>query len=345
MESRGSVTARESFPSVSLQYQKLLTSNEYSVRVWDVNDPFAFPFKRSSLFPPRHGQTYHPGMWRSQTQFDKFARMSMFSEGLSRQSPLFSPKQQRRQSVDVKYPYLTSLYSTNVTAPASKLDKKEDSSGSPSPSAQEPPPINNETANISTEKSVFLNNGMEEKKMELCTGKTTRQDEEGVQSEDKFILAMREEGYWERRRKNNLSAKRSRDARRLREKQTQKRATFFEEENLRIRAKINALEDENHRLRRLISNQVWCFHQVRTSWVTNIALSHRNIFWKLPKLALGDFLWGGKSAYPSEDISFGGWESSSEEANQWPSVMLSRSANVSSNKHCLEPSESFSKNC
>ena len=90
MESRGSVTARESFPSVSLQYQKLLTSNEYSVRVWNVNDPFAFPFKRSSLFPPRHGQTYHPGMWRSQTQFDKFARMSMFSEGLSRQSPLFS---------------------------------------------------------------------------------------------------------------------------------------------------------------------------------------------------------------------------------------------------------------
>ena len=266
MESRGSVTARESFPSVSLEYQKLLTSNEYSVRVWDVNEPFAFPFKRSRLFPPRHGQTYYPGMWRSQTQFDKFARMSMFSEGLSRQSPLFSPKQQRWQSVDVKYPYLTSpfvstagqisLYSKNVTAPASKLDKKEDSSGSPSSSAQEPPPINNGTENISTEKSIFLNNGMEEKKMELYTGKTTRQDEEGVQSEDKFSLAMKEEGYWKRRRKNNLSAKRSRDARRLREQQTQKRATFFEEENLRIRAKINALENENHRLRRLISNQV-----------------------------------------------------------------------------------------
>ena len=67
---------------------------------------------------------------------------------------------------------------------------------------------------------------------------------------------MREEGYWERRKKNNVSANRSRDARRLREHQTQRRVTFLEEENMRIRAKKNALEDENHRLRKIISGHV-----------------------------------------------------------------------------------------
>ena len=77
-----------------------------------------------------------------------------------------------------------------------------------------------------------------------------------VQSEDKSSLAMREEGYWERRKKNNGSANRSRDTRRLREHQTQSMVTFLEKENLCIRAKMNALEDENHRLRRIISGHV-----------------------------------------------------------------------------------------
>ena len=67
---------------------------------------------------------------------------------------------------------------------------------------------------------------------------------------------MREEGYWERRKKNNGSANRSRDTRRLREHQTQRMVTFLEKEYLGIRAKMNALEDENHRLRRIISGHV-----------------------------------------------------------------------------------------
>ena len=67
---------------------------------------------------------------------------------------------------------------------------------------------------------------------------------------------MREEGNWERRRKKNVSANSSRDARRLREHQMQRGVTFLEEENLRTRAKKNALEDENHRLRRIISRHV-----------------------------------------------------------------------------------------
>ena len=67
---------------------------------------------------------------------------------------------------------------------------------------------------------------------------------------------MREEGYWERRKKNNGSANRSRDTRGLREHQTQRGVTFLEEENLLTRAKKDALEDENHRLRRIISGHV-----------------------------------------------------------------------------------------
>ena len=266
MESRGSVAAYESFPSVrSSKYQKLQSTNEYSVRIWDVKDSFHFPLKRSSLFSPRHGQAYHPRLWQSQNQSGKFSGMSMFTEGLSHQSLLFSPKKQRWQSVDVSYPYpalpfvstadQASLSCPGVTASPSEREKKRTSLGRPTGSStQEPTPINSSIASSSTEeKMAFFDNGMQENKSELYAGKRTRQDEEALRSKIKCSLAKRDESYWERRKKNNLSAKRSRDARRLREQQTQGRVTLLEEENMCIRAKINALENENRRLRRIIS--------------------------------------------------------------------------------------------
>lgn len=41
---------------------------------------------------------------------------------------------------------------------------------------------------------------------------------------------LKDEKYWARRRKNNLAAKRSRDARRLKENQIAMRANFLEKE-------------------------------------------------------------------------------------------------------------------
>lgn len=51
-------------------------------------------------------------------------------------------------------------------------------------------------------------------------------------SRKQFVpMEMKDEKYWARRRKNNMAAKRSRDARRLKENQIAMRANFLEKEN------------------------------------------------------------------------------------------------------------------
>ena len=58
--------------------------------------------------------------------------------------------------------------------------------------------------------------------------------------------------YWERRKKNNASAKKSRDARKTRELQTQIKAAFLERENLRIHAQLMIVQQENACLKRVL---------------------------------------------------------------------------------------------
>jgi len=55
---------------------------------------------------------------------------------------------------------------------------------------------------------------------------------------------QKDELYWERRRKNNLAAKRSRESRRLRDNQTTLRTGFLENENMELREKINQVRSE-----------------------------------------------------------------------------------------------------
>ncbi|CAG5100073.1 Oidioi.mRNA.OKI2018_I69.XSR.g16829.t1.cds [Oikopleura dioica] len=55
---------------------------------------------------------------------------------------------------------------------------------------------------------------------------------------------QKDELYWERRRKNNLAAKRSRESRRLRDNQTTMRTGFLENENMELREKINQVRSE-----------------------------------------------------------------------------------------------------
>ncbi|XP_028409085.1 transcription factor VBP-like [Dendronephthya gigantea] len=57
------------------------------------------------------------------------------------------------------------------------------------------------------------------------------------------------EQYWDRRKKNNVSAKKSRDARRQREAVMNQRSSMLETENLRLRAELATLRDENARLK------------------------------------------------------------------------------------------------
>ena len=65
--------------------------------------------------------------------------------------------------------------------------------------------------------------------------------------------AKTEPEYWERRRRNNLSAKKSRDARKFRELQMRRKLVYLEDENVRLRANIYASQEENFDLKRMLS--------------------------------------------------------------------------------------------
>ena len=61
--------------------------------------------------------------------------------------------------------------------------------------------------------------------------------------------AVRDEIYWERRRRNNLAAKRSRDAKRTREIDNHRKATYLEAENTKLREELLLLREENAKLK------------------------------------------------------------------------------------------------
>uniref|UniRef100_A0A915D4W5 BZIP domain-containing protein n=1 Tax=Ditylenchus dipsaci TaxID=166011 RepID=A0A915D4W5_9BILA len=62
---------------------------------------------------------------------------------------------------------------------------------------------------------------------------------------------VRDEAYWERRRKNNDAAKRSRDSRRRKEDEVAVRAAILEQENMRLRFEVDRLRTEVDRHRSL----------------------------------------------------------------------------------------------
>jgi len=65
-----------------------------------------------------------------------------------------------------------------------------------------------------------------------------------------------EVAYVERRRKNNEAAKRSRDARRLKEQQTALRAAALEQENVQLRAELAVLRNQAAKLHCLLYNKL-----------------------------------------------------------------------------------------
>lgn len=60
--------------------------------------------------------------------------------------------------------------------------------------------------------------------------------------------------YWEKRRKNNEAAKRSRDARRAKEDEIAIRCAFLEQENLKLKYEVATLRNESERLRNMLYN-------------------------------------------------------------------------------------------
>ncbi|KAM4023197.1 thyrotroph embryonic factor isoform 2-T2 [Anomaloglossus baeobatrachus] len=64
---------------------------------------------------------------------------------------------------------------------------------------------------------------------------------------------LKDEKYWNRRKKNNVAAKRSRDARRLKENQITVRAAFLEKENTALRTEVAELRKELGKCRNIIT--------------------------------------------------------------------------------------------
>ncbi|XP_061666722.1 TEF transcription factor, PAR bZIP family member a isoform X2 [Syngnathoides biaculeatus] len=65
---------------------------------------------------------------------------------------------------------------------------------------------------------------------------------------------QKDEKYWQRRKKNNVAAKRSRDARRLKENQITVRAAFLERENSALRTEVSDLRKECGRYKNIVGN-------------------------------------------------------------------------------------------
>ncbi|XP_049614934.1 TEF transcription factor, PAR bZIP family member a isoform X1 [Syngnathus scovelli] len=63
---------------------------------------------------------------------------------------------------------------------------------------------------------------------------------------------QKDEKYWHRRKKNNVAAKRSRDARRLKENQITVRAAFLERENSALRTEVADLRKECGRYKNVV---------------------------------------------------------------------------------------------
>ncbi|OWF44825.1 Hepatic leukemia factor [Mizuhopecten yessoensis] len=63
----------------------------------------------------------------------------------------------------------------------------------------------------------------------------------------------KDDKYWNRRKKNNVAAKRSRDARRIKENQIAMRASFLESENETMKKQLEKIKKENVNLKRSLS--------------------------------------------------------------------------------------------
>lgn len=74
----------------------------------------------------------------------------------------------------------------------------------------------------------------------------------GLPTSTMGILDDKDSAYWERRRKNNEAAKRSRDARRAKEDEIAIRAAFLEQENMKLKYELVALRNETAKLRCMV---------------------------------------------------------------------------------------------
>ena len=70
----------------------------------------------------------------------------------------------------------------------------------------------------------------------------------------------KDDAYWERRKRNNESAKRSRELRRYKEQQTTMRVIYLEQDNLKLKTEVDMLRTELEKLREILFTRNNNFH-------------------------------------------------------------------------------------
>ena len=63
----------------------------------------------------------------------------------------------------------------------------------------------------------------------------------------------KDDKYWQRRKKNNMAAKRSRDARRIKENQIAMRANFLQKQNEQLQMELENAQADNQQLRKRLN--------------------------------------------------------------------------------------------
>ncbi|XP_026294195.1 protein giant [Frankliniella occidentalis] len=133
-----------------------------------------------------------------------------------------------------------------IPSKAKKGDKPDQPSRAPSPTQQMQPADSLTSPHEAAHGSDTAESASSPESL-LPTTLNTQATSPSAQDKD-----GKDAAYWERRRKNNEAAKRSRDARRAKEDEIAIRAAFLEQENLNLKYEVAALRNETAKLRVLL---------------------------------------------------------------------------------------------
>ena len=152
----------------------------------------------------------------------------------------------QHEDTKLSLPFLVHTKSTECNSPVSRDCSKEIATFESAAQAVS----NRDNKEYKLEKTIAQ---QPEKQDKLSDEPAEKKRKEDALEDDHTSNGPKErETYWERRKKNNASAKNSRDARKIRELQTQIKAAFLERENLRIHAQLMIAQQENACLKRVL---------------------------------------------------------------------------------------------
>ena len=148
----------------------------------------------------------------------------------------------QQEDTELSSPFLVYTVNKDYSFPARRNDFEGEMVAFESTAQAVSNRVSTETLDKHYEKRDNLTNGPAEKKRK----------EDALEDNHTGNRPKERESYWERRKKNNASAKKSREARKARELEAQMKAAFLERENLRMLAQLMIAQEENDCLKRVL---------------------------------------------------------------------------------------------